>query len=647
MTKPALATIMAFACIHCLGQGTVNFVNISPGLGLDAPVLTCGQTKLPGPDYRAGLLAGPAPTTLSLVAETPLLNGAGAGYFSGGVVTIAGVPGGGTAWLQIIIWDSTLGGTTNDATFAQAQTSGQSVWGQSSLFSVVTGDLGATPPSLPAALLGLSSINVGGSGPHFVGFTLQPTNQAILAGRTATFAVGAISCPAPDYQWYFNGAMIRGATDDHLGVTNVQVVNDGNYWVVLSNAGWGSHASAQATLTVTGLRPTITLQPIHQAVVAVGGSASFGVSALGTPPPGYQWLFNSGGISNATNAVLNLTNIQMGQAGSYTVAVTNDFGAMTSTPAILIVQPLLISSQPQSLAVLSGATANFGVSVFGTQPLAYQWLFNNSPIPGATHPTLQLTNVQLSESGTYLVIVTNAFGAVTSAPALLSVEELRIPSQTVEIGSSVQFTVQVSGGPLLSYTWFQNGTTQVAPASADPTLLLTNVQPAQAGTYSVVVTTLSGPVASAQAVLAVIPPVHRRWVPGLILTGQSGMSLNLETLNALGATQNWTALDSLVLTNGSERYFDLTEPPPLQRFYRAWTAGNPGAFLALDIHMFLALTLTGSIGSTIRIDAINPVGPTDAWFTLATVTLTNTSQIYFDGSTLGQPPRLYRLVPIP
>jgi hypothetical protein len=49
----------------------------------------------------------------------------------------------------------------------------------------------------------------------------------------------------------------------------------------------------------------------------------------------------------------------------------------------------------------------------------------------------------------------------------------------------------------------------------------------------------------------------------------------------------------------------------------------------------------------VRVDAINQFGPTDAWFTLATVTLTNTTQLYFDTSAIGQPPRLYRLVPVP
>ena len=63
--------------------------------------------------------------------------------------------------------------------------------------------------------------------------------------------------------------------------------------------------------------------------------------------------------------------------------------------------------------------------------------------------------------------------------------------------------------------------------------------------------------------------------------------------------------------------------------------------------MVPALTLTGAVGSSVRVDYINQFGPTDAWVPLDTVTLTNPSQLYFDVSAPGQPPRLYRLVQVP
>jgi hypothetical protein len=67
----------------------------------------------------------------------------------------------------------------------------------------------------------------------------------------------------------------------------------------------------------------------------------------------------------------------------------------------------------------------------------------------------------------------------------------------------------------------------------------------------------------------------------------------------------------------------------------------------LDLHVVPAITLTGAIGRSVRVDCINRFGPIDAWGTLATVALTNTSQLYFDTSSIGQPARLWRIVPVP
>ena len=53
------------------------------------------------------------------------------------------------------------------------------------------------------------------------------------------------------------------------------------------------------------------------------------------------------------------------------------------------------------------------------------------------------------------------------------------------------------------------------------------------------------------------------------------------------------------------------------------------------------VTISG--GNAVRVFQVN----TNVTFTLATITLTNTTQLYFDTSTIGQPPRLYRLVPVP
>ena len=91
-------------------------------------------------------------------------------------------------------------------------------------------------------------------------------------------------------------------------------------------------------------------------------------------------------------------------------------------------------------------------------------------------------------------------------------------------------------------------------------------------------------------------------------------------------------------------YFDMTERLPPVLLYRAWQTGANVAPL-LKLGFVPALRLSGPLGTSLRVDAINQCGPTDAWVTLATQTLTNAAQYYFDTSAVGQPPRLYRLVP--
>ena len=219
-------------------------------------------------------------------------------------------------------------------------------------------------------------------------------------------------------------------------------------------------------------------------------------------------------------------------------------------------------------------------------------------------------------------------------------------SQTAEVGSTVVFDVRATTNSA-TCQWLFNGSNVFI---GDPTafcLRITNVQPSHVGAYTAVLANSFGTVTSAPAMLSVIPPVPRRIVPALSLSGQPGSTLNLDNAALLAPSPNWASFDNVALTNTSQWYFDLSDPLPLQRFYRAWQPGPSNVAPFLDLHMVPALSLTGAVGSSWRIDCINRFGPTDAWTNLATVTLTNTSQLYFDTSSIGQPPRLWRIVPVP
>ena len=95
--------------------------------------------------------------------------------------------------------------------------------------------------------------------------------------------------------------------------------------------------------------PTIITQPTNR-TVTVGSNTTFTVVAVGSPNLRYLWLRNNVLISGATNAALNLTNVQFAAAGLYSVRVTNFFGSVTSSNAALVVQapnnPLLNGLPP-------------------------------------------------------------------------------------------------------------------------------------------------------------------------------------------------------------------------------------------------------------------------------------------------------------
>ncbi len=86
-----------------------------------------------------------------------------------------------------------------------------------------------------------------------------------------------------------------------------------------------------------------------------------------------------------------------------------------------------ITHQPVSQALYAGRTARFEAGAVGTSPLVYQWRKDNTSISdggnisGASTGTLTIANVAGANEGAYTVVVTNSAGAVTSAPASLTV----------------------------------------------------------------------------------------------------------------------------------------------------------------------------------------------------------------------------------
>jgi len=375
------------------------------------------------------------------------------------------------------------------------------------------------------------------------------------------------------------------------------------------------YSAGNAGLYVGPVPPTITTQPQNQAA-AIGSGASFYVTATGVAPLSYQWLFNgtnlydSDHIAGSQNAYLAIVGVSSSDAGNYQVFVTNAFGSATSSVAVLNAgTPPSIVTQPQSQAAAIGSNVAFSVSATGTAPLNYQWQFNAADLDGATGSSFDIPNAAVGNSGNYSVIVTNDFGSVTSSNATLTVYTrpaiLQQPiSAEVAVGGSAVFRVVASSSAPLNYQWIFDGTN--ITSATNSTYNVVNAQLTDAGSYSVLASSLAGSIVSSNATLiVVVPPPPPPPPPSYTLNLLPGLNLIANQLNNGGNTldeimpvvPDGTLVSKYVNTNGIwlQSVFDASSG--------VWVPDNitlsPGEGAFLDSPSNYSLTLTGRPQATV------------------------------------------------
>jgi hypothetical protein len=170
--------------------------------------------------------------------------------------------------------------------------------------------------------------------------------------------------------WVLGSGTTQGPATANLRFWEYQSVDlNGNLVNTASRVAWstqlgGSIATNQVQNAnnwlygwMPQLAPNILTNP---ASLSVGGgqSATFTVIATGISSPSYQWLKDGNGISGQTNSTLTINTAYAGDAGNYSVIVSNTAGSVTSTTATLTV-----GNTAPALAPVSDQTVNVGITL--------------------------------------------------------------------------------------------------------------------------------------------------------------------------------------------------------------------------------------------------------------------------------------------
>ena len=153
-----------------------------------------------------------------------------------------------------------------------------------------------------------------------------------------------------------------------------------------------------------------------------GDNATFSVVANGIPRPKAQWRFNGANISGASSISFTVTNVQTSKTGQYQVVVFNGFQTLTSSVALLVLNPTpvppSIITPPEDQTIYTGQSATFNIVATGVPQPRYQWFYNGGSIGNATNNSYTISGATPPNGGVYSVIVTNTLGKLTNQATL-------------------------------------------------------------------------------------------------------------------------------------------------------------------------------------------------------------------------------------
>ncbi len=233
---------------------------------------------------------------------------------------------------------------------------------------------------------GLGIIKFTNSGSGWVSnYTVNPTNTGYTGSSSATaLSVTADFTQTPPVVYAVTGEKITNRLvmfqDTGAKPTIINLASN----LLVTGAG-GMTNTFRGVRFAPGSVPMITGQP-QPVVQSAAGSATFTVTALGSPAPSYQWYANGSPVSGATTSSLSYENVTTYQNGTaFDVVVSNAYGTATSSNAVLTVNAVYFS--PGNLAVVTVGGQGQYVSTNGIAVSIDQFTTSGSLVSALALPT--------------------------------------------------------------------------------------------------------------------------------------------------------------------------------------------------------------------------------------------------------------------
>lgn len=172
--------------------------------------------------------------------------------------------------------------------------------------------------------------------PAILSLTRAPADP-VYEGMDVTFTAAVAGSAPITYQWRKDGVNLDGQTAATLTVSNLGTADSGDYDVVVTASGQ-TLTSASSHLDVLTSPPVLVTVPTP-ALRFINGTVRFAVDVRGSQPMSYQWKHGTEVIPGATSATLVLPDLQLVDAGDYTVVVTNPYGSQEASTSLIVMTP--------------------------------------------------------------------------------------------------------------------------------------------------------------------------------------------------------------------------------------------------------------------------------------------------------------------